>query len=216
MINQLKLLILLNKYKWVYVLWFIIAIIFDFYIFYLNEKNTYAPYSLFLSYALMLNYYLSKNNTKKTKMQEFYFSLPLNKKSLILGEYLYILILHLIAYLFWTIELISYDETILCLPLLYIFTVSFLLNCVLLCMYFFNFLIGFRIIAGLLILGIYFSTFWIFYPIKNIYLTNHIIAEHSVVNFWPILTLTIGLILSILIISLTLKYSKSKHMLWSD
>lgn len=216
MINQLKLSLLFNRYNWIYLILFIFTIAFDIFLLITKEIYAYSPYSTALYVLLMYVFLFDKYQLRYQNLKELYYVNPDYKYYFIKNEWIKIILFNIFSYLLWSIEIILVDETILIVPLLYLFSISIFSNALLIMMYYFNRNIGYRIAQALIIPFFYIGNFLIFYPIKNLYYKYDYFANELVVTFWPIVSISVSLLISTLMVIFTIKYSIGKNLIWHD
>ncbi|RAK46573.1 hypothetical protein BHU61_03700 [Macrococcus epidermidis] len=217
MINQLKLLIVFNRYKWVYAGLFIATIAFDIFLFVIrnDEVSAFSPYNMTFYIMLMFALSVFRYSINSTRSREIYYLQNIEKKKLIINEWRLILIFNLISFLFWSLELILSKMTISMLPLLYVYSISIVLNALIIFCYYMNNKYYHKVIKAIFPL-LYIGIIFIFTNLQFDYVKNNDIVKQPLFSILPFITLILSYIIGKLFIQNTIKKSHSKHLLWSD
>lgn len=216
MINRLKLSILSNIMNKYIIILFIITMIGDSILLINGKSNYLLPISLSLVILLLFSMPILNNTLKRYNVSEFYFILPNTKKDIIIGEWMNIFLFHVIGYILWALELLFFNKFILAIPFLYVISMSFLLNSTYLMLNYFNFKVIKRIYLFFMYILMYIFIFFIYTPIENYFERFESIASEDYFIKYPFISLIVCIILSMIIMIITIKYSKTKHLLWSD
>lgn len=127
-----------------------------------------------------------------------------------------IFLFHVIGYILWALELLFFNKFILAIPFLYVISISFLLNSTYLMLNYFNFKAIKRIYLFFMYILMYIFIFFIYTSIENYFERIESIASEDYFIKYPFISLIVCIILSMIIMIITIKYSKTKHILWSD
>lgn len=215
MINQLKLLILLSRYKWLFVFLFVATISFDIYLYTIMDEDTgagslfnYAFY-VYLMFLLRINHSIIRNQNSR----ELYFIQPKTKQKMIFYEWKVVLLLNFISYIFWSIEIILSKEAIMIVPLLYVYSVSILLNAILLYGFYYKHQIYQRLVKVVYIMS-FVGINLIFKNLESEYLLKPNVANQIWFNVLPYVVLLTTLLISFIIINISILNSNTKSLIW--
>ncbi|WP_165981979.1 ABC-2 transporter permease [Macrococcus hajekii] len=154
--------------------------------------------SLLMMIVLTSTNYLYYADDSSNKMQQFSRTLPENLKEMIKGDYLNMLVGHVLAVIIWCIYLASINAFILMYPMLGLILMSFFSNVIIHMTFKYD---GkkYRIVEWLISAGIILLFLFYYMPVHNYYLKESAFQTSLEFRWIPIIFITIGLIGSIII-----------------
>ncbi|MGV2874317.1 hypothetical protein ROU88_00405 [Macrococcus capreoli] len=217
MINQLKLFLQFNSFKWLYLFLFMATIAFDIFLYTISNEDAsaFSPYNMALYVLLMYAFPIQKASLKGRKSKETYYMQPKSKEKQIKDEWKIILFANGISFLFWAIEIILAHETLTIIPLLYVYSIALIMNAITVYTYYTN-SNHYKKIKTLFGYLTFIAIIFIFSKLQMEYLKHPDFAHNYLFSIVPFIFFTTSFVISILIIQLTINNSSHNSLIWSD
>lgn len=202
----------INNYTIFFTLLFIILLTVNFFV----PSEGFPGFILIMAFVYWISLYNSfVVFSDRYKISEFLYTLPMNIKTMIRRDLIFILITNVIAYSLWSLFLTATDRIFMLLPLLYMISISIFSSVMTMNLKYLNVRLN-----GLISIIIHVTPF-IFYltgymPMQNLF-DRGMLNTHSFYFTWlPVITVLILVIFIAMSKRYVEQHAQTKHLLWSD